>query len=346
MIDLKALQESIDSETMKKILVSLGFDYSDFRENDEVIIMPTYCHNSIDEEASHKLYYYKDSKTFHCFTECGETFSIFNLIMKMKKITFSEALNFLRNNYSHTISFENVSDDIQVRVLKTRGSEVELPRYSDSVLELFVKDVAPGWIEEGIGKQTLKKFNIRYCPYRNKIIIPHYDIDNNLVGIRGRALNTDELELGFKYMPIKVEKLMYKHPLGLNLYGLNLNVDNIRRTKRLVLFEGEKSVMKYDSIFGSRNNISLAICGYSLTAHQIKIIRELRASEVIIALDRPDSKGRQLYQNKIAEMATALRPYCSITIINSNDSLLDEKDSPIDKGKEVFIELFNKRLSK
>ena len=40
----------------------------------------------------------------------------------------------------------------------------------------------------------MDKYNIRFSPTQNKIIIPHYDINGRLVGIRGRALNIEEVE--------------------------------------------------------------------------------------------------------------------------------------------------------
>ena len=61
---------------------------------------------------------------------------------------------------------------------------------------------------------------IAYDPKRHAIIIPHYDINNNLIGIRKRTLVEEEEVFG-KYRPATFNGKMYNHPLGFNLYNLN-----------------------------------------------------------------------------------------------------------------------------
>ena len=58
----------------------------------------------------------------------------------------------------------------------------------------------------------MDKFNIRYSISQNKIIIPHYNVNGELVGIRGRALNTQDIEQFGKYMPVQIENKWYSHP--------------------------------------------------------------------------------------------------------------------------------------
>ena len=49
-------------------------------------ISKTICHNHIGE-GSHKLYYYSNTKLFHCYTDCSPaTFDIFELVKKVKSI--------------------------------------------------------------------------------------------------------------------------------------------------------------------------------------------------------------------------------------------------------------------
>ena len=73
----------------------------------------------------------------------------------------------------------------------------------------------------------MDKYQILYSPVQNKIIIPHFDVNGRLVGIRGRALDEWEIENIGKYMPVQVEGVWYSHPLSFNLYGLFQNRKNI-----------------------------------------------------------------------------------------------------------------------
>ena len=45
----------------------------------------TICHNH-PGDGSHKLYYYDNTKLFRCYTECNDTFDIFELVCKVKNI--------------------------------------------------------------------------------------------------------------------------------------------------------------------------------------------------------------------------------------------------------------------
>ena len=127
------------------------------------------------------------------------------------------------------------------------------------MLDCFVKTYPQEWLSDGITEQAMDKFNISYSISQNKIIIPHYDIDGRLVGIRGRALNDWEIENVGKYTPIKIEQTWYKHPLSMNLYGLNITKDNIRAHSICFLFESEKAVMQMEGF--QYPNCSAAVCG-------------------------------------------------------------------------------------
>ena len=72
----------------------------------------------------------------------------------------------------------------------------------------------------------------------------------------------------------------------MNLYGLNWSKDAIKTIKKAIVFESEKSVLKYASYFGWENNMSVACCGSSVSAYQIPLLMDAGAEEIIIAFDR------------------------------------------------------------
>ena len=190
----------------------------------------------------------------------------------------------------------------------------------------------------------MDKFNIRFSPVQNKIIIPHYDVGGRLVGIRGRALNKDDIENWGKYMPVQIEGKWYSHPLSLNLYGLNMTKENIKTTGIAYLFEAEKSVLQMDSF--SIYNCAAAVCGSKLNKYALDIlIRTCHPQEIVVCFDKEEvSKNEETYFNKLYNMCLKYKNYANFSFIYDKENLLDLKDSPSDKGEEVFLKLLRARV--
>ena len=68
MIDYQEIIDNLTVEHVQEILEQLEIPYED---KGSYLLMPTYCHNHKSDDASKKLYFYKDSKLFMCYTECG-----------------------------------------------------------------------------------------------------------------------------------------------------------------------------------------------------------------------------------------------------------------------------------
>ncbi len=331
------------------------FGVDKYNEKEDYIVFPTICHNINTDTASMKLYYYKESKTFHCYTQCAKTFDIYGLFIKVYS-TRNRTYNFYEDivevilsnaKINPLIDFDRFKYQSIKNKYKKKNREVELKESPEGVLNVFTKTYPEQWLEEGINKETLDKFNILFSISQNKIIIPHYDLKNRLIGIRGRALNPEEIEAGCKYMPVKIENKWYTHSLSLNLYGINFNADAIRKTKKVILFEGEKSVMLYNSYF--KENNSLAVCGSSFNKLQLDLlIKNFEIEEITIAFDKEydtyNSKQGQDYYQKIADLCHKYQNYCNFSFIFDRDNLIKQKDSPIDCGKNNFIELYKKRI--
>ena len=86
MVDFKELREQLSDEMIKDILGQ--FNVEPVEENEEAIIFPTCCHNLVG--GSPKLFYYKNTKLFHCYTECAASFDIFTLLQKMYRLRGEE----------------------------------------------------------------------------------------------------------------------------------------------------------------------------------------------------------------------------------------------------------------
>lgn len=351
-INLQELRENLTEEHIILILNKLGAERYDNRE--DVIIFPTICHNARETEASMKLYYYKDSHMFHCYTECNENFDIFDLIKRVREVNHEE-YNFYNTIYSiadlvqYNI-FDATSSENYISIIdkfKKDSDEINLIEYDKTVLDVFRWKPVAEWLDEGISETAMKKFNILYYDYRHRIVIPHYDIDGRLVGIRGRALDPIEAELYGKYAPLKVENVLYRHPLSFNLYGIYENKEDIIQYKTAIIFEGEKSVLKFGDLYNY--NIAVASCGSNLNLKQVELlVKELGVENIIIAYDKEFDSFASIeaenYYDKLTKLCQKYINYCNFYFLFDFNKLLDLKDSPIDKGKEVFEKLMKGKV--
>lgn len=357
------IKNSLTIEEVKKIVNKLGGDC--YFKTNNILICETICHNHIDEEKSHKLYYYSNTKLFKCYTECADTFDIFELLIKVQnlnnpnsEITLIKAVKIIesflnkRFNYAQFFLREEADQLIpkQEKLISKNKENYEYNFcvYDKKILDFLDKVVVKEWIEEGISANTQQKYNIHFYAPDGQIIIPHYDINGALIGIRGRYLEDDLCEMYGKYRPAYIHQQLYNHPLSFSLYGLDKTHLNISKYKKAIIFEGEKSVMLYDSYFGSKENISVACCGSSISKQQIDLLLKLGVNEIIIALDRQykevNDEENKKYLINIRKLAAKMIDFCNVSVIYDSEYELDYKDSPIDKGKEIFIKLFQKRI--
>lgn len=347
-MDYAEIISNLDTDSVIHLMTELGADRYDNRE--DFVIFPTICHNLESSEASMKLYFYKKNKMFVCYTECG-SMSIFKFLRTYYEERQIE-YDWYQDIYEvvcNCSSFKQKEGFIKpvYKSLKERYSvarkEVQLPEYSPNVLDCFIKHYPPEWLNDGISKLAMDKFNISYSISQNKIIIPHYDIDGRLVGIRGRALNEWEVENVGKYAPIRIENTWYKHPLSMNLYGLNVNRKNIRAHGLCFLFESEKAVMQMENFH--LPNCSVAVCGSNFNKYQLNILMKTCAPhEIILCFDKEELPGEDKYFNKLWNICQKYKNYCNFSFVYDREGLLDLKDSPTDKGEETFIKLIGKRV--
>lgn len=345
MIDLKEVVNNLSPQRVIELVTNLGSDQ--YIEKDDYIIFKTICHNVDASEAKMKLYYYKRNKKFHCYTHCGDNFNIIELFKRRYELlgvdyNFYKDIALVITGDNAPTKEEGFSEKYvsEFDDLKHNEAQVELTHLNPSLLNTFTFYPTPEWLNDGISEETMRRFGIRYSIDQNKIIIPHYDKDNFLIGIRGRALNEEDIEIG-KYMPVQIEGKIYAHPLGYNLYGLNLVKENIKRFKMAVVAESEKSVLQYDTMFGHDKNICVAVCGSNLSAYQMNLLLELGVEYVLIAFDNEGEtyQEKQKYYKKLFKMCERYKLRCNMGFIFDQDKRLNLKDSPTDKGKEVYMQL-------
>ena len=125
------------------------------RDMGNVIENETICHHG----DSHKLYYYKDSGNFHCYTGCG-SMSVFDLVMKSLDMEFGASFSYIARkfNISNTSHFEdgfafakveNPGEKLRQKLKKTDMPTIET--LSENLLDDYYDLFHQSWLDDGIG---------------------------------------------------------------------------------------------------------------------------------------------------------------------------------------------------
>lgn len=347
-MDYKTVIDNLKISSVIELMKKLGADR--YKEEENQIIFPTICHNEDSSEASMKLYFYKNSKMFYCYTEEG-AMSIFKFLKNYYETRGIE-YDWVNDIYNVVVDCSNFNPSLgfstprYVSLREKYGTEkkqIQLPEYNKGALDTFIRRYPPEWLNDGITREAMDKFDIRYSISQNKIIIPHLDIDGRLVGIRGRALNDWEIENVGKYMPIKLEQLWYKHPLSMNLYGLYENKNTIKKHKIVYIFESEKSVLQFEAF--NMPHCAVAVCGSQFNKYQLNILlKHCSPQEIVICFDKEENEGESKYFDKLYALCKKYNEYCQFSFIYDRLNLLNKKDSPSDRGEETFKKLLAKRV--
>ena len=362
--DKAEIRNKLDIDDIFNLLQEWGGEpeYTEFG-----ILSATICHN-VPGEGSKKLYYYANSTLFKCYTDCDASFDIFELTIKVfniqhnRKLDLNDAVRYIAAKHGYGGRIEDSPEDEELedwqilsnydRIQSIEIGEkknIVLKEYDDIILSRFNYTLKIGpWLREGITQEVIEQARIGFYPGGDQITIPHFDCRGRFIGLRGRTLSQQEGDIYGKYRPLKINNLLYNHPLGMNLYNLNHSQNNIRIIKKAIVYEGEKSTLLYKSYFGLENDISVACCGSSVSDYQIGLLLDAGAEEIIIAFDRQfqeigDDEFKRL-KTKLVKLYNKYKNYVNISFVFDKNMITGYKDSPIDCGKDIFLQLFKERI--
>lgn len=363
-IDATELKETLSIDDISKLLTELGADYIHYNPNKEELITNTICHNQ--NGGSHKLFYYEDSRSFHCYTDCGCNYDIFSLIEKRfkllnKEISFSETVRYVvnktgkeSNNASFGSSFiipnePKVNEELKWMQAFSKKKKVDFSSqvtHSDKILEVFSNIHHPEFLKDNISSEAMTKFKIMYYNRTNRIVIPHFHpVSGELIGIRGRALNEWEID-STKYLPVTIQDTMYNFSSYAQLYGFYQNKETIKRLRKAILFESEKSILQCESYY-SGNNFSVGVMGRNISDYQVRLLLSLGIEEIIIATDKMHREGNEKEKEREIEYLLRLgrkfSPYIRTYVLFDEQERLEYKTSPSDHGKEMLESLMKEK---
>lgn len=329
-------------------------------------VSATICHNP-PGEGSRKLYYYSNTGLFKCYTGCNAYFDIFELTTKVADIQWSQefdlndAVRWIAQRFGFSGEHEDGSEEDslddwkilanyeRIQDISLKDNSLTLKEYDSDILERFNYNVKIGpWLREGISQAAIEDGRIGFYPGGDQITIPHFDVNDRFIGLRGRTLCAEEGERYGKYRPMRINGELYNHPLGMNLYNFNKSKKNIELMKTAIIFEGEKSTLLYKSYFGIENDISVACCGSSISTYQTQMLLDCGVNEIVVAFDRQfqgigDQEFKHLKQN-LTRFRDKYKNFVTVSFIFDKNMITDYKSSPIDHGPEIFLQLFKERI--
>lgn len=364
--DKNQIKENLSLEDVEEVLSEFG---GEPERRGDIIVSKTICHCG----QSHKLYYYPNTTLFKCYTDCAETFDIFELTRKVMSRehpkareesdwNLPEAIDYIARKFGYSPKDKTLDEETEIdedlklfdkydRIndIDINTQQVELKEYEDTFLKHLPHPRIEVWEREGITPEVISQAGICFDPKNLGIVIPHYDINNRLIGIRERLLAEENIEKFGKYRPAVIGRKMYNHPLSFNLYNLNHSKENISRMEKAFVFESEKSCLLYRSYFGEDNDLSVAICGSSFINYQAWLLINQGAKEIVIALDKQykqlgDDEFKKLVKN-LKQIHKKYGRFIKISYMFDKGQTLNYKASPIDQGPDIFMKLFKERVS-
>jgi hypothetical protein len=353
--DLISLLKKMTTEDVVVLLNSLGISSDQIKRSGSSLIFPTICHNTNIDQASPKLYYYEDTKKFFCYTNC-KSMSIIDLIVNIYKargeeLSFSDAMTILGELVTQKkegftiISLPKMSRPQEV----AEGWESMFPDYNKTVLERFTQDpqYLELWTREGMDYNVLIDFGIRFDMTRNRMIIPILNHRGVLIGIKVRNFNQEDIDDHRKYMPLWYNKKTYTYPKLMVAYGLYENRKFLKKCKEAIVFEAEKSVLQFGSMF--TQNKSIALGGSTFSVYHGHLLKELGVEKIVLGFDNDwHENGNKFYGlekaikegEKIANMGFIVE-----IMYDYENNLLEDKESPVDKGRKTYSKIYRNRQS-
>lgn len=268
-----------------------------------------------------------EKKCWYCFS-CGDGGTVIKFVQKYHHVNYERAVQMLSSWGHITLGNEEPLMKL-IRRYKKREEEVMPARkeLEANIMDNYKNITISSWIEEGISKEVLEKYQVRYDDNACRIVFPIWDINGKLINIKGRAAHPRWKDFG-------MAKYIYYYPLGKNdlLWGYHWHIQDILNKKEIILVEGEKSVMKLESN-GINNAVALGTS--HISKEQMQILLKLRV-DVVMALDKDkDATQDKNFMN--------LAKYNKCYIIKDKENLLGEKDAPIDKGINIFQKLYEQK---
>lgn len=355
-VDVKKLKKMLTLSHYDTILRELGIPIFSKSNTEWRCFSGDRHKNSYDGGTN--LVFYSDTKIFTSFS-AGRSYDCISLVQTRLNLlgqtcSFLDACNWILEKtgldptkITKPITNSHVYDWSELeRFVRVRKYGNQLPEYNRNIIDTLPSLYPQAWIDEGVSEETMAKYQIRYYERCNQTVIPCFDDEARLIGVRVRNWDRDRVEQA-KYMPlITLDGQCYKFNTNQVFYGINYNKPEIERTGKVIIVESEKAVMKLDTYMG-RHNIALGMYGSNLGIQRRNQLIKMGVNTVSYVVDNDfigqDDGFFEQWREKIQHFIKLWGGFCRIEIVWDNLGLLGPKENATDRTKEVWEQLWENR---
>lgn len=313
------------------------------------------------KETKPSFYVSPELQIFKCFG-CGESGDVFKFLMKIENISFTEALEKIKNELGLDIQLTK-EPKLNKKILEINYASLKFFRQQlqknkaalkyllekrnlqQSIIDKFEIGFSPGNVilrdylySIGYDFDLIKNAGLidskNFDRFQSRIIFPLRDENGRLVGFTGRIF--PENNPGPKYLNSPETDLFKKSQF---LYGLYYAKDYISQLKKVILVEGQ-----FDFLLAWQNNYRniVAVSGSSITPQHLKKLKKI-TSKIIFAFDNDQAGFKTALK---ANLISHSLGFSTFQLKYSGKDLADFFSSSSSNKKELEEEKFEDYLLK
>tara|TARA_Y100000590_G_scaffold469513_1_gene657469 strand:+ start:225 stop:2012 length:1788 start_codon:yes stop_codon:yes gene_type:complete len=307
-----------------------------------------------------------EKQIYKCFGGCGAGGGVINFIMSKENLEYPDAIKLLAQKYNIKLEITG-GDNKKFKDLKSQLVEIHdiATNYYIDLLHNTKEgqDALKYLTDRGLSLDTIKKFKIGfsldsfdgllkllqkksfssesmkssglfvdgkkgyYDRFRSRIMFPVSNQLGDVIAFGGRIFNSDNPA---KYVNSEQTPIYDKSK---TLYGLNINLDNIKEQKRIILVEGYMDVIQ---LYQSGINCCVAISGTAFNNQGASQVKRF-SKEAYVMLDGDTAGVKSAIRCGYILTANGVKP----NIITPPDNLDPDDWVKRDGSDKVLSELSN-----
>lgn len=356
-IDVKKLKKSLSLSHYSLILDKLGIPIFSKSNTEWRCFSGDRHKNSYDGGTN--LVFYPDTKIFTSFS-AGRSYDCISLVQTRLNLlgqtcSFLDACNWILEKtgldptkITKPLANNHIYDWSELeRFVRVRKYGNQLPEYKRNIIDTLPQLYPQAWIDEGISEETMAKYQIRYYERCNQTVIPCFDDEARLIGVRVRNWDKDRVEQAKYMLLITLNGQCYKFNTNQVFYGINYNKPMIEQTGEVWLGESEKFVQKLDTFYGPKS-CALGMYGHQLGLQRRNQLIKMGVKKVVVVPDcdfiGQDDAFFEEWCKSVRRLCDMFKGYCQVDIVwDDSGELLGPKENATDRDKETWDKLWESR---